>query len=202
MVHFSPKELSERDNYKFLIGSIIPRPIALITSVSEDDVLNIAPFSYFNIVTSNPPMVSVALQRKNGELKDTTRNILAKKEAVIHIVDTDNVVEANKTAANLPPEASEFDQTEFTLTPSTTVETPSLKETKIRFEVELHQHVIVENEGAPSADLLILKIKQYHIEDELYHEGRIDPVGLAAVSRLAGHDYAEIGKIFTIARPE
>lgn len=202
MVHFSPKELSERDNYKFLIGSIIPRPIALITSVSEDDVLNIAPFSYFNIVTSNPPMVSVALQRKNGELKDTTRNILAKKEAVIHIVDTDNVVEANKTAANLPPEASEFDQTEFSLTPSTTVETPSLKETKIRFEVELHQHVIVENEGAPSADLLILKIKQYHIEDELYHEGRIDPVGLAAVSRLAGHDYAEIGKIFTIARPE
>lgn len=202
MVHFSPKELSERDNYKFLIGSIIPRPIALITSVSEDDVLNIAPFSYFNIVTSNPPMVSVALQRKNGELKDTTRNILAKKEAVIHIVDKDNVVEANKTAANLPPEASEFDQTEFTLTPSTTVETPSLKETKIRFEVELHQHVIVENEGAPSADLLILKIKQYHIEDELYHEGRIDPVGLAAVSRLAGHDYAEIGKIFTIARPE
>lgn len=202
MVHFSPKELSERDNYKFLIGSIIPRPIALITSVSEDDVLNIAPFSYFNIVTSNPPMVSVALQRKNGELKDTTRNILAKKEAVIHIVDTDNVVEANKTAANLPPEASEFDQTEFTLTPSTTVETPSLKETKIRFEVEIHQHVIVENEGAPSADLLILKIKQYHIEDELYHEGRIDPVGLAAVSRLAGHDYAEIGKIFTIARPE
>ncbi len=73
MVHFSPEEISERDNYKFMIGSIIPRPIALITSVSDDEVLNIAPFSYFNIVTSNPPIVSVAFQRKNGELKDTAR---------------------------------------------------------------------------------------------------------------------------------
>lgn len=202
MIHFSPEELSERDNYKFLIGSIIPRPIALITSVSKDEVLNVAPFSYFNIVTSNPPMVSVALQRKNGEFKDTARNILENKEAVIHVVDTNNVEEANKTAANLEPDESEFDETEFTLIPSTTVATPSLKETKIRFEVELYEHVVIQNGKEPAADLMILKIKQYHIEDNLYHEGRIDPEGLAAVSRLAGHDYAEIGKIFTIARPD
>lgn len=202
MVHFSPKEISERDNYKFMIGSIIPRPIALITSVSEEDVLNVAPFSYFNIVTSNPPIVSVAFQRKDGELKHTAKNILDKKEAVIHIVDVDNVEEANKTAANLPAAKSEFDETNFTLIPSNTVDIPSLKETKIRFEVELHEHVEIENEGKPSADLLLLKIKQYHIDDELYHEGRIDPVGLAAVSRLAGHDYGEIGRIFTIARPD
>lgn len=202
MVHFSPEEISERDNYKFLIGSIIPRPIALITSVSKEEMLNIAPFSYFNIATSNPPMVSVALQRKDGALKDTARNILEKKEAVIHIVDTDNVDEANKTAANLPAHESEFDETEFTLMPSTTVAIPSLKESKIRFEVELYEHVMIENEGETSADLMLLKIKQYHIADHLYHEGRIDPEGLAAVSRLAGHDYAEIGKMFTIARPE
>lgn len=202
MVHFGPEKLSERDNYKFMIGSIIPRPIALITSLSEDEVLNVAPFSYFNIVTSNPPIVSVAFQRKNGEFKDTARNILKNKEAVIHIVDVDNVDEANKTAANLPADESEFDETNFTLIPSETVKIPSLKETKIRFEVELYKHVEVENEGQTSADLLLLKIKQYHIEDSLYHEGRIDPEGLAAVSRLAGHDYAEIGRIFTIARPD
>lgn len=202
MVHFSPKDISERDNYKFLIGSIIPRPIALITSVSDEDVLNIAPFSYFNIATSNPPMVSVAFQRKNGEMKDTARNILAKKEAVIHIVDTNNVEDANQTAANLPASESELDKTNFTLIPSKTVDIPSLKETKIRFEVSLYEHVMIENEGKPSADLMILKIEQYHIKDDLYHEGRIDPEGLAAVSRLAGHDYAEVGRMFTIARPE
>lgn len=202
MVHFGPEKLSERDNYKFMIGSIIPRPIALITSVSEDEVLNVAPFSYFNIVTSNPPIVSVAFQRKNGAFKDTARNILANKEAVIHIVDVDNVEEANKTAANLPAAVSELDETNFTLIPSKVVKIPSLKETKIRFEVELYKHVEIENDGDTSADLLLLRIKQYHIEDALYHEGRIDPEGLAAVSRLAGHDYAEVGRMFTIARPE
>lgn len=202
MVHFSPEEISERDNYKFLIGSIIPRPIALIASVSGDEVLNIAPFSYFNIVTSNPPIVSVALQRKDGELKDTARNLLENKEAVIHVVDVDNVDDANETAANLKAADSELDQTNFTLTPSETVDTPSLKEPKIRFEVELHEHVLIENEGNPTADLMLLKIKHYHIDDALYHEGRIDPDGLGAVSRLAGHDYAEIGQIFTRARPD
>jgi flavin reductase (DIM6/NTAB) family NADH-FMN oxidoreductase RutF len=202
MVHFSPQEISERDNYKFLIGSIIPRPIALITSVSKDEVLNIAPFSYFNIVTSNPPIVSVSLQRKDGVLKDTARNLLENKEAVIHVVDVENVDEANETAANLKADESELEQTNFTLEPSETVAIPSLKETKIRFEVELYKHVLVENKEEPAADLMLLKINHYHIDDALYHEGRIDPDGLGAVSRLAGHDYAEIGEIFTRVRPK
>ena len=154
MIHFSPDDLSERDNYKFLIGSIIPRPIALITSVSKEDVLNIAPFSYFNIVTSNPPIVSVALQRKNGELKDTARNILEKEEAVIHIVDNVNVDDANETAANLAEDESELDRTKFTTIPSNTVDIPSLEEARIRFEVELEKHVLLENDGVPSVDLM------------------------------------------------
>ena len=202
MIHFSPNEISERDNYKFLIGSIIPRPIALITSVSKEDVLNIAPFSYFNIVTSNPPIVSVALQRKNGELKDTARNILEKEEAVIHIVDNVNVDDANETAANLAEDESELDRTKFTTIPSNTVDIPSLEEARIRFEVELEKHVLLENDGVPSVDLMLLKIKEYHIDEDIYEDGRIDPRGLGAISRLAGHDYAEIGHIFTRERPQ
>lgn len=202
MIHFSPEELSERDNYKFMIGSIIPRPIALITSMSKEDVLNIAPFSYFNVVTSNPPIVSVAFQRKNGEKKDTARNIIENKEAVIHIVDTDIVDDANQTAANLLASESELTRTEFTLDSSEKVNIPSLKEAKVRFEVELFQHIEVEDEGIIGADLLLLKIKEYHIDEAIYEEGRIDPDGLAAVSRLAGHDYAEVGRRFTIKRPD
>lgn len=202
MIHFSPDDLSERDNYKFLIGSIIPRPIALITSVSKEDVLNIAPFSYFNIVTSNPPIVSVALQRKNGELKDTARNILEKEEAVIHIVDNVNVDDANETAANLAEDESELDRTKFTTIPSNTVDIPSLEEARIRFEVELEKHVLLENDGVPSVDLMLLKIKEYHIDEDIYEDGRIDPRGLGSISRLAGHDYAEIGHIFTRERPQ
>lgn len=202
MIHFSPEDLSERDNYKFLIGSIIPRPIALITSLSAAGVLNIAPFSYFNIVTANPPIVSVAFQRKKGQQKDTARNILATKEAVIHVVDFQNVTDANQTAASLTPNESELPLTSFTLAASKKVATPSLKEAKIRFEVELFQQIEVENQGAISADLLLLKIKEYHIEEAIYEEGRIDSAGLGAVSRLAGDDYAEIGHRFTIKRPK
>lgn len=202
MIHFSPEELSERDNYKFMIGSIIPRPIALITSVSKEEVLNIAPFSYFNIVTSNPPIVSVAFQRKDGEKKDTARNILENKEAVIHVVDTENVEDANQTAASLPANESELERTAFTLGTSEKVTIPSLKEAKIRFEVELFDHIEVEDEGVVGADLILLKIKEYHIAEDIYEEGRIDPDGLGAISRLAGHDYAEVGRRFTIKRPE
>lgn len=202
MIHFSPEELSERDNYKFMIGSIIPRPIALITSMSKADVLNIAPFSYFNIVTSNPPIVSVAFQRKNGQKKDTAKNILDNKEAVIHVVDTENVEDANQTAATLPASESELGRTTFTLEQSDKINVPSLKEAKIRFEVELFEHVEVEEDGIVGADLLLLKIKEYHIKQEIYETGRINPDGLGAISRLAGHDYAEVGHRFTIKRPD
>lgn len=202
MIHFRPEELSERENYKFLIGAIVPRPIALITSLSSEDVLNIAPFSYFNVVTSNPPIVSVSFQRTDGQLKDTARNILENKEAVIHIVDDLNVHDANETAASLTAAESEFALTNFTTTSSEMVETPSLKEAKIRFEVELYEHIPVEDNQQVSTDLLLLKIKKYHILEEIYEEGRIDPVALNALSRMAGHDYAKIGQIFTIPRPE
>lgn len=75
-----PSELSERENYKLLIGSVIPRPVAVVSTISDKEVLNIAPFSYFNIVSSNPPMLSLAIQRKDGEMKDTARNIVGRKK--------------------------------------------------------------------------------------------------------------------------
>ncbi|WP_370222397.1 flavin reductase family protein [Cytobacillus sp.] len=132
MLSIDPADNRERENYKFLIGSIIPRPIAFVTTISNEGVLNGAPFSYFNIVTSNPPMISLAIQRNAGTQKDTARNIISTKEFVVHIVDEENVETINKTAAALPP----------------------------------------------------------------------DPRGLAAVSRLAGINYAKVGEMFSIERPK
>lgn len=77
MISINPEQQTERDNYKLLIGSVIPRPVALVTTMSSEGVLNAAPFSYFNIVTADPPMVSLAVQRKNGASKDTARNAAA-----------------------------------------------------------------------------------------------------------------------------
>ncbi|MDT2848275.1 flavin reductase family protein [Vagococcus carniphilus] len=202
MVSIRPEELSERDNYKFLIGSIIPRPVAVVTSVSEETIINIAPFSYFNIVTSNPPIVSLAIQRKSGEMKDTARNIVTTKEAVIHIADETSLEDINQTAANLKAIESELSLTNFTLGNSEEVSVPLIEELKIKMEVELYQHVPIGSDREVNADLLLLKIKKYHIVDELYHEGRIDPDLLNPVSRLAGNDYATLGEKRTIRRPD
>ncbi|WP_052255009.1 flavin reductase family protein [Salinicoccus sp. YB14-2] len=203
MLEFSPEQLTDKEKKKFLIGSVIPRPIALLSTISDDGVINVAPFSYFNIVTYNPPIFSVAVQREEGESKDTARNILDNKEAVVHIVDADNVEQANNTSAPLSKGESELDISSFTTVDSKTLKVPGLNETKVRYETELHQNVVIYNEeNIPTTDLLLLKVKHYHIDSDIYHNGYIDPLKLKAVSRLAGNDYADIGKIFTVERPE
>lgn len=137
MLKFDPQELTERQNYKFLIGTIIPRPIAFITSIGENGTVNGAPFSYFNIVSANPPMISVAIQRKNGFLKDTARNIKRSGEFVVHIVDDSNIEKINRTAASLPPDESEIEKVNLTRVDSEIVSVPGIKEAKVRFECVL-----------------------------------------------------------------
>lgn len=196
-----PSTNTERENYKLLIGSIIPRPIAFVTTTSKEGILNGAPFSYFNIVSSNPPMISLAIQRSNGRQKDTARNIIESHEFVIHIVDEQNVEKINQTAASLPSDQSEIELSGLTPVKSTKVTVPGVMEAKIRMECTLEHSLELGGSDSPVVDLIIGKVIQFHIENDIYENGRINPMGLRAVSRLAGHDYAVIGDIFTIERP-
>ena len=202
MISIDPSKNTERENYKFLIGSIIPRPIAFVTSMSNEGVLNGAPFSYFNIVSANPPMISLAIQRAGGKLKDTARNIIGSKEFVVHIVDEQNVELINKTAASLPPDQSEIDLAQLTPVKSEKISTPGVKEAKVRMECTLEQASELGDADSSGCDLIIGRVVQFHIESDLYESGRIDVNGLAAVSRLAGNYYAKIGEIFEIERPK
>ncbi|MEC5338968.1 flavin reductase family protein [Enterococcus casseliflavus] len=201
MHYLDPKDLTQRENYKLLIGSIIPRPVAVVSTQSADGIVNIAPFSFFNIVSSEPVILSLAIQRKEGELKDTARNLLATKEAVVHILDQTNVQEANKTAALLPADQSELTVSGFTTTTSKTIVVPGLKEANVRLETILHQHVPIKKDQQTTADLLLLEVVGYQIAEDVYQDGKIDPRALQAVSRLAGNSYATIGEIFDIKRP-
>lgn len=201
LISIDPTQNSERDNYKLLIGSIIPRPIAFVTTQSEEGVVNGAPFSYFNIVSSNPPMVSLAIQRPTGQLKDTARNIYSSRQFVVHIVDDKNVAKINETAASLPATESEIELADLTLIQSENVSVPGVKEAKVRMECKLVQAIPLGGDG-PGSDLFIGEVVRFHIDEEIYEDGRIDPRGLNAVSRLAGSSYAEIGDIFSIDRPK
>jgi flavin reductase (DIM6/NTAB) family NADH-FMN oxidoreductase RutF len=202
LLSIDPSKNTERENYKFLIGSIVPRPIAFVTTLSDQDIVNGAPFSYFNIVSSNPPMISLAIQRSAGRQKDTARNIIGLKEFVVHVVDEDNVEEINKTAASLPPNKSEIELSNLTPVESVKISVPGVKEAKIRMECILEQSLELGGQDSPGVDLIIGKVVQFHIDENIFEKGRIDPIGLGAVSRLAGTNYAKIGEIFSIERPK
>ena len=201
MFSINPKDQSERENYKLMIGTIIPRPIAFVTTQSKDGTLNGAPFSYFNIVSSNPPMISVSIQRNNGNMKDTARNIYDTKEFVVHIVDPENVEKVNATAATLAPDESEIELAGLTPVQSEIVKVPGVKESKVRFECKLVQAVTLGGNGeTPGCDLIIGEIVLFHLDEKIYDNTYINERALNAVSRLAGNNYAKIGDIFPLER--
>lgn len=204
MKYFKSRDLSSKEMKKKLIGSVIPRPVALVTSLSEAGVLNLAPFSYFNIVAYRPPILSLAIQRQAGEVKDTSRNILARQEAVVHIVTDSILADANEAAASLAPDQSELDRTQLTPTPSIDIETPGLKEAQVRFECQLYDHIKIFKDQEVTADLILLEVVSTHLDDGVYDSDKdyILADALQAVSRLAGDDYAYSGQPFSLKRPE
>ncbi|WP_227936477.1 flavin reductase family protein [Alkalihalobacillus deserti] len=203
MKAIDPSELVERENYKFLTGSIIPRPIAFVTTLSKELVLNAAPFSYFNIISANPPMISVSVQRSNGVMKDTSRNAIEQKEFVVHIADESYLEQLNVTAKNLPSNESEVDAANLTPVISLKVKVPGIQEAKVRMECILEKAIpLGGTEKAPACELLIGRVVQYHIHEELYQNGRIDAEGLRPISRLAGNLYSNLGEFLELERPK
>lgn len=206
MYHYKAQELSTKQNYKFLTGSVIPRPIAWITSQDpETQILNAAPFSYFNVVSKELPLVSVSINRKpDGQIKDTAKNLLAKKEAVIHLVN-DTVLEAmNQTAATLEADESELTGTNLTIVDSATVNVPAIAEAPIRFEVTLHQYVPIEHDQKVITDLFILEVTDYFFQPDIFdfEKEYILPEKLAPLARLAGNDYSHIDHFIRLKRPD
>ncbi|MDN4494608.1 flavin reductase family protein [Ureibacillus aquaedulcis] len=203
MISINPNAITEHEVSKILKGSIIPRPIAFVTTISDEKIVNGAPFSYFNIVCAHPPMISLAIQRENGNIKDTARNIKSNEEFVVHIVDRDNVEKVNETAARLPYNKSELELAKMTQLPSKLISVPGIKEAKVRMECKLVKAIPLESEGRVISDLVIGEVVQFHLSDEIYEEnGRINVERLNPVSRLAGAEYAEIGGLFSIKRPD
>lgn len=202
MKSFSAEQLSQQEQYKLLIGSVIPRPVTLVTTLFDNGDVNVAPFSFFNVVSQNPALVSLSVLRVEGDMKDTARNILETKEAVVHSVTVNTVYQSNQTASRLPYGVSELHDSDFQTVASVKIKTPGIQDIPIRFETMLHQHIPITNDaGSVVADLFLLRVVQYHIADNVYQDGYILADELNPVSRLAGNDYALLGERLTIERP-
>ena len=147
-------------------------------------------------------MLSVSTQRKNGVMKDTARNSKDQKAFVVHIVDGQNVDKINITSASLPANVSEIGKADLSLAESEVISVPGIKEAKVRFECTLEHSLELGEKPSIGTDLLIGKIVRFHIDEEIYENGRINQQTLGAVSRLAGSNYAKIGDVFSIERPQ
>ncbi|VTS25813.1 flavin reductase family protein [Streptococcus pseudoporcinus] len=203
MISLATDTLTHQQIYKLLIGSVIPRPIAFVTTLTEEGQVNLAPFSFYTIVSHQPAIISISIQRQNGRLKDTARNIIHQKEAVIHSVSAHNLTAVNQAAKPLSYGHSELPLTGMTLVDSSSIQTPGVSEALGRFEAKLFQHIPISNDQKQViADLLLLQIVHFHIDEKIYQDGYISPEALEPISRLAGSTYAKIGELFSLERPE
>lgn len=198
-MHFDPNELDNSAIYKLLTGSIIPRPIGWISTISKDGVNNLAPFSYFNIVGEKHIMFSTA--KNKGKNKDTLNNLLENQEFVLNMVTEDLVEAMNKTAIELLPNEDEFIYANITSVASFLIKPKRVKDAKITFECKMiHNYTIPhpENEGAT---MIIGEIVMMHFNDEVLLDNyKINMETYKPVSRLAGSNYAKMGEIFSVKR--
>ena len=201
-MYLDPSEISAQDAYKFMIGAIVPRPIAWVSSISPDGVVNLAPFSFFTGICANPLTLCFApMRRTDGTAKDTLNNVTATGEFVVNVVSEPLVAAMNTTSQQFAPDESEFDATGLTPVASRIVAPPRVGEALAQFECQVLQIVTI-SEAPLGGSLVIGKVVALHVDDAIYHKGRIDLAGLQPVGRCAGQTYVRVTDTFELARPD
>lgn len=190
MLSFNTQETEFGDNYKFLIGSILPRPIAVVSTKNVDGSNNVAPFSFFTGVSAKPFIVAFCplIRTSTGEKKDTVINIEREKEFVINFVTEENADLINSASAELPYGEDEFKYAGLTPLDSEMVQAARVKESPIHFECKLRD--ILSYGDKPGAGTLITgEVVKVHIEDRLFDSGRIITKEFKPMGRGAGNDW-------------
>ena len=195
---FDPAQMKAADVYKLMIRTIVPRPIAWISTISRDGVRNIAPFSFFTGITTDPPTVCFAPARKPGGVKkDTLSNVEATGEFVVNVVSEDLAEAMNETATDYPPEVDEFERAGLTPVESELVAPPRIGESPVQMECRLHSTVAV---GDTGGILVIGRVVMFHIDRRVLADGKVDAGLLKAVGRLGGQEYCRTADRFVLER--
>lgn len=186
--------------YKLLIGCVVPRPIAWVSTVDAAGVNNLAPFSFFMGITADPPTIAFSSGPRAGAGKDTVRNIQATGGFVVNVVDDDRAEQMNMTSAELAPEVDEFAVAGLTAAPAVKVKAPRVAEAPVSMECRPAQILKI---GRGPHDLVIGEIIYFHLRHDVYDPatGRVDMHRLKPVGRLAGHLYTHVHEIFEMKRP-
>jgi len=196
VIEIDPDQLDRRAAYKLMISLIVPRPIAWVSTINPSGARNLAPFSFFNGISSHPPILMIAVGARKGERKDTWRNIEQTGEFVVNVVVPEVVDAMVLSSAEYPPEVDEFQEAGVTAVASSKVRPPRIAESPVSMECRLER--IVEVAGSA---LILGRVVLYHIREDLMADGAVDPEKLMPVARLGGDHYSHLGTVFARGRP-
>lgn len=193
---FDPRAHPKSEVYRFLISAVVPRPIAWVSSIGAEGSVNLAPFSYFNAIASEPPLITIAIDDRAGDAKDTLRNIREVQEFVVNIVSEPLLDAMVQTSGEWPRGTGEFGIAGVTPAASERVKPPYVAESPLQLECVLHREIPLGN-----SFLVVGEVVLGRVRDDVLTEGRVDPEKLAPIGRLGGEFYAPLGSILRRRRP-
>jgi flavin reductase (DIM6/NTAB) family NADH-FMN oxidoreductase RutF len=203
MLHYEPKDLKVPEVHKLLLGGVAPRPIALVSTISADGVNNLSPFSFFNAFGANPPIVAFSPSRRgrDASLKDTYNNLLATKECVIQSVTHSMIEQVNLASTEFPPEYDEFIKSGLTPVDSDLVKPKRVNESPFQMECKVLE-IKSFGSGGASANMAICEVLKFHVAEDLFTNGIIDPLKIDLVARMSGDFYSRAGSdLFVLKMP-
>ncbi len=200
-----PDELPPGEIYQFLVGAVAPRPIAFVSTVDENGLANLAPYSFFNAFSSNPPMLVFSSNRRvrDNTTKDTLHNVEATGEVVINMVSHSILQQMSVASIEFPPEVSEFKKSGLTPIAADLVKPFRVKESPVHFECKVQDIIKLGDEGG-AGHLVLCRIVRMHVAEEVIDErGRIDPHKIDLIGRMGRAYYVRASgeAIHTVYRP-
>jgi len=200
-MHFDFTHLAKAEVYRLLTHTVVPRPIAWVLTENDHDGYNLAPFSYFNMVSSDPGLLMISVgQKRDGSKKDTWANIERRRRCVVHIASGQHMAAVNETARSLPSEESELAAIDTALTEQPGFAMPRLSDCAVAFDCELYDlHLL----GTGSQAVLYLQVKAAYLAEGLLVDGQAwpDAQTLDPLARLGADDFAQLGIITSVPRP-
>jgi flavin reductase (DIM6/NTAB) family NADH-FMN oxidoreductase RutF len=199
------KDMAPMDVQNYLQHAIAPRPVCFASTIDAVGNVNLSPFSFFNLFSSNPPIVifSPARRVRDNTTKHTLQNVLEVPEVVINIVDYDMVQQTSLASCEFAKDINEFDKAGFTMQPATTVKPPMVKESKIKLECRVNEVKPLGTQGG-AGNLVIAEVLVMHIDESILNtDGKIDQTKLQLIARLGGDWYCKVNEtnLFKVAKP-
>lgn len=204
MLHIEPKDVTVAEVHRLLLGGVGPRPIALVSTISKEGILNLTPFSFFNAFGSNPPIIAFSPSRRgrNATLKDTYYNLMDNGECVVQSVTYPIVEQVSLASTEYPPDVDEFIKSGLTPVDSDLVRPKRVKESPFQMECKLREMRSF-GEGGSSANIAICEVLKFHISEDIFRDGIIHPDLIDLVARMSANFYCRASgdSVFEVEKP-